>query len=189
MSEWQVCIFKFTEAVPVFCCCFFTQCFDLVHVHERQRERERVCLCVGGWWCNNTIFVKLFDQVTVLYFLRNRTDKDVDPSHMERDIFCGELKHNTIEALSSLLSDIYIPIVRAQNDWGHCNEDGRTHLMHSMDKFVIALNETAASMRHSRQWVSWPCTHESKEWPCLCESKDLTFSNIIKNSVTQEVED
>lgn len=99
----------------------------------------------------------VFDQVTVLYFLRNRTDKDVDPSHMERDIFCGELKHNTIEALSSLLSDIYIPIARAQNDWGHCNEEGQTHLMHSMDKFVIALNETAASMRHSRQWVSWPC--------------------------------
>ncbi|XP_070190368.1 uncharacterized protein [Littorina saxatilis] len=93
------------------------------------------------------------DKVTVLYLLRNRTDKDVDPNHMERDIFCGELKHNTIEALSSLLSDVYIPIVRAQNDWGHCNDEGQTHLMHSMDKFVIALNETAASMRHSRQWM------------------------------------
>lgn len=93
------------------------------------------------------------DKVTVLYFLRNRTDKDVDPNRMERDIFCGELKHNTIEALSSLLSDIYIPITRAQKDWGHCNEEGQTHLMQSMDKFVIALNETAASMRHSRQWM------------------------------------
>lgn len=93
-------------------------------------------------------------QVTVLYFLRNRTDKDVDPSHMEREIFCGELKHNTIEALSSLLSDIYIPILRAQNGWGQCSEEGQTTLMHSMDKFVIALNETAASMRHSRQLVS-----------------------------------
>nr|KAG5706889.1 hypothetical protein BaRGS_021395 [Batillaria attramentaria] len=93
------------------------------------------------------------DKVTVLYFLRNRTDKDVDPNRMEKDIFCGELKHNTIEALSSLLSDIYIPITRAQKDWGHCNEEGQAHLMHSMDKFVIALNETAASMRHSRQWM------------------------------------
>ena len=99
----------------------------------------RVCLCF---------------QVTVLYFLRNRTDKDVDASRMERDVFCGELKHNTIEALSSLLSDIYIPITRAQKDWGDCNDEGQSHLMHSMDKFVIALNETAASMRHSRQWVS-----------------------------------
>ncbi|XP_076466964.1 uncharacterized protein LOC143298129 [Babylonia areolata] len=93
------------------------------------------------------------DKVTVLYCLRNRTDKDVDASRMERDVFCGELKHNTIEALSSLLSDIYLPIVRAQNDWGHCNDEGQSHLMHSMDKFVIALNETAASMRQSRQWM------------------------------------
>ena len=89
----------------------------------------------------------------MLYFLRNRTEKDVDANRMEKDIFCGELKHNTIEALSSLLSDIYIPIVRAQNDWGACNDEGQTNLMHSMDKFVIALNETAASMRQSRQWV------------------------------------
>lgn len=90
----------------------------------------------------------------MLYFLRNHADKDVDPNHMERNIFCGELKHNTIEALGSLLSDVYIPLLRAQKDWGQCNDEEQSHLMHSMDKFVIALNETAATMRHSRQWVS-----------------------------------
>ncbi|XP_025098007.1 LOW QUALITY PROTEIN: dynein gamma chain, flagellar outer arm-like [Pomacea canaliculata] len=93
------------------------------------------------------------EKITVLYFLRNHADKDVDPNHMERNIFCGELKHNTIEALGSLLSDVYIPLLRAQKDWGQCNDEEQSHLMHSMDKFVIALNETAATMRHSRQWI------------------------------------
>uniref|UniRef100_A0A2C9M4S0 Uncharacterized protein n=1 Tax=Biomphalaria glabrata TaxID=6526 RepID=A0A2C9M4S0_BIOGL len=94
------------------------------------------------------------DKVTILYFLRNQVEKDVDLVKMERDIYCGELKHNTIETLNSLLSDIYIPLTRAQKNWGQCDEECQTSLMLSMDKFVTALNETAASMSHSRQWVS-----------------------------------
>lgn len=94
------------------------------------------------------------EKVTILYFLRNRTEKDVDPSRMEREIYCGELKSNTIETLNSLLADIYIPLIRAQKNWGHCNDEGQNSLMHSMDKFVTALNETAASMSTSKQWVS-----------------------------------
>ncbi|ESO89151.1 hypothetical protein LOTGIDRAFT_229063 [Lottia gigantea] len=91
------------------------------------------------------------DSVTILYFLRNKTEKDVDPSRMERDIFCGELKHNTIETLNTLLSDIYIPLIRAQKDWGQCNEEGQSNLIQNMDKFVTALNETTASMHSSKQ--------------------------------------
>ncbi|KAK6187606.1 hypothetical protein SNE40_005595 [Patella caerulea] len=91
------------------------------------------------------------DSVTILYFLRNKTEKDVDPSRMERDIFCGELKHNTIETLNTLLSDIYIPLIKAQKDWGQCNDEGQTNLIQNMDKFVTALNETSASMHSSKQ--------------------------------------
>ncbi|KAK6987323.1 dynein heavy chain 5 axonemal [Biomphalaria glabrata] len=93
------------------------------------------------------------DKVTILYFLRNQVEKDVDLVKMERDIYCGELKHNTIETLNSLLSDIYIPLTRAQKNWGQCDEECQTSLMLSMDKFVTALNETAALMSHSRQWM------------------------------------
>jgi dynein heavy chain len=93
------------------------------------------------------------DQVNVLYFLRNRVDKDVDPTRMERDIFCGELKHNTMETLTSLLSEVYIPLIKAQKEWGECNNEGQNNLTHSMDKFLTALNESSASMTHSKQLV------------------------------------
>ncbi|BFZ10052.1 hypothetical protein BsWGS_13093 [Bradybaena similaris] len=91
------------------------------------------------------------ENVTVLYFLRKQTDKDVDPSKMEKEIFCGELKHNTIGALNSLLVDIYLPLIKTQKDWGHCNEESQANLMSSMDKFVTALNQTSASVSRSRQ--------------------------------------
>lgn len=94
------------------------------------------------------------DKVNILYFLRNRVDKDVDTVRYERDIFCGELKHNTIETLVTLLSDVYNPLIKAQKEWGECNMEGQTNLSHSMDKFLTALNESTASMHHSKQLVS-----------------------------------
>ncbi|CAG5121565.1 unnamed protein product, partial [Candidula unifasciata] len=93
------------------------------------------------------------NNVTVLYFLRNKTDKDVDSVKMERDIYCGELKQNTVGTLNSLLVDIYLPLIKAQKEWGHCSEEDQTNLMLSMDKFVTALNETSASVSPSRQTV------------------------------------
>ena len=93
------------------------------------------------------------ERVNILYFLRNRVDKDVDGTRMERDVFCGELKHNTIETLTTLLSDVYIPLVKAQKEWGECNQEGQMHLMHNMDKFLTALNESTASMQSSKQMV------------------------------------
>ncbi|WAR07684.1 DYHG-like protein [Mya arenaria] len=93
------------------------------------------------------------ERVNILYFLRNRVDKDVDGTRMERDIFCGELKHNTIETLTTLLSDVYIPLVKAQKDWGECNPDGQSQLMNNMDKFLTALNESTASLQSSKQMM------------------------------------
>ncbi|XP_052242570.1 uncharacterized protein LOC127852659 [Dreissena polymorpha] len=93
------------------------------------------------------------EGVNILYFLRNRVDKDVDGTRMERDIFCGELKHNTIETLTTLLSDVYIPLLKAQKDWGECNPDGQSQLMNNMDKFLTALNESTASLQSSKQMM------------------------------------
>jgi len=94
------------------------------------------------------------ERVNILYFLRNRVDKDVDGTRMERDVFCGELKHNTIETLTTLLSDVYVPLVKAQKDWGECHQDSTSHLVNSMDKFLTALNESTASLQSSKQMVS-----------------------------------
>ncbi|XP_041355189.1 dynein gamma chain, flagellar outer arm-like isoform X3 [Gigantopelta aegis] len=93
------------------------------------------------------------ETVTILYFLRNITEKDVDVTKMNKEIFCGELKHNAIETLNTLLSDIYIPLFKAQKNWDQSTKETQTGLVQSMEKFVIALNETAASMNTSTQWM------------------------------------
>lgn len=93
------------------------------------------------------------EKINILYFLRNTVDRDVDINRMERDVFCGELKHNTIETLTALLSDVYVPLVKAQKEWGECNQECQTSLVHNMDKFLTALNESTASMQTSKQLV------------------------------------
>jgi dynein heavy chain len=94
------------------------------------------------------------DGITVLYFLRQNLDSAVDINHMERDIFCGELKGNTITNLNALLSDIYVPLVKAQKNWGNTTIDTQNVLMTNMDKIMGNLNESASSLHSSKHVVS-----------------------------------
>ena len=93
------------------------------------------------------------EDVTILYFLRQNIDAEVDPMHMEREIFCGELKGNTIENLSSLLSDIYVPLIKSRKDWGNCTSENQMLLMHNLDKVLSSLTESSAASHSSKHVV------------------------------------
>ncbi|XP_077977225.1 dynein axonemal heavy chain 8-like isoform X3 [Glandiceps talaboti] len=84
------------------------------------------------------------EETTVLYFLRHGVEREVDPVHMEKDVFCGELRHSTVENLNTLLSDIFIPLMRAQKDWGECSDENVSQFLHQMDKYASALSETTS---------------------------------------------
>ena len=98
-------------------------------------------------------------QLTVLYFLRNSTEKDVDIHHMGQDIYCGELKNNPLDTMSSMLSEFYMPLMQAKTDWGHCDKDNQSHLVHCMKTFVSVLNSNFSSKKHSVYSVSALCIH------------------------------
>lgn len=95
------------------------------------------------------------ENLSILYFLRNRVEKDVDPNRMEKDVFCGILKHSAIDSLTNLLSEIYIPLIKAQKDWGQSQGDDVSHntLTNSLDRFMTALVESSTSVHTSKQLV------------------------------------
>jgi dynein heavy chain len=95
------------------------------------------------------------EEATVLYFVRKDVEKDVDASHMEKDVFCGELKSSTMETLTSLLSDIFIPMLRAQKDWGDCTQESKAQLLVNMEKYLGSLSDStsSASIHSSKQMV------------------------------------
>ncbi|XP_022081686.1 dynein gamma chain, flagellar outer arm-like [Acanthaster planci] len=91
------------------------------------------------------------EDTTCLYFLRHHVNHDVDPVHMEKDIFCGELRHSVLDNLNTLLSDIYLPLLRAQKDWGQCSEENVSQCLNSLEKYAGALAETVNVPASGRQ--------------------------------------
>ena len=94
-------------------------------------------------------------EITILYFLRHTTETDVDRSHMERDIFCGELKGNPLETFHHVLSDIYLPLFREQQEWGQCSADAQNSFIVNLEKHVGALTDSSSSSYSAKQWVSY----------------------------------
>ena len=93
------------------------------------------------------------EEITILYFLRHHVNTEVDATRMEKDVFCGELKGNTVDTLSSLLTEIYIPIFKAQRDWGHATQENQQVFMNNIDKFISTLVESTSNSQSSKQWV------------------------------------
>lgn len=58
----------------------------------------------------------VLDDITVLYFLRRSVECDVDSAHIEKDVFCGELKGNTIDTLTAMLTEIFLPLLKVINN-------------------------------------------------------------------------
>lgn len=97
------------------------------------------------------------ENATILYFLRQNLDAEVDPLRMERDIFCGELKGNTIGNLNSLLADIYLPLMKAQKNWGSSVDGTQSTLIQNLEKVLSSLNESSSSSQSSKHVVSEQC--------------------------------
>ncbi|XP_074662754.1 uncharacterized protein LOC141915202 [Tubulanus polymorphus] len=84
------------------------------------------------------------EEVSVLFFIRHDVERDVDPVHMEKDVYCGELKAQTMESLHSLLSEACIPLLKCKKDWGMCTAEQQTHFITNMEKCIHALSDSAA---------------------------------------------
>ncbi|KAM4694307.1 uncharacterized protein O3C94_004765 [Discoglossus pictus] len=90
---------------------------------------------------------------TLLYFLRSETKHDVEVSVMEREIFCGEIKENPVESLKSLLNELYIPVLRAQKDWGSCSQASVTHFLSGLEKYVAAIEEATNTAKSEKNQI------------------------------------
>ena len=95
----------------------------------------------------------VLQDITILYFLRHNTKRDVDLSHMEKDVFCGELKGNPLESFHTLLSDIFMPLFKEQKEWGHCSTDNQKVFVTHMEKYIGALTDSSGSSYSAKQWV------------------------------------
>ncbi|KAG8582073.1 hypothetical protein GDO81_007906 [Engystomops pustulosus] len=81
----------------------------------------------------------------LLYFLRFEINHDVDAGLIEKEILCGEIKEDPVESLRCLLNELYIPLLRAQKDWGFCSPENVISFMSGLDKYVSSIDEAATT--------------------------------------------
>ncbi|XP_066569884.1 dynein axonemal heavy chain 8 [Amia ocellicauda] len=82
-----------------------------------------------------------------------QSDRDVDPVHMEQDIFCGEMRGGLVKSLRSQLSELYIPLLRAQRSWGYCTSPHVTHFLAELEKYVTSLQDFTTSIKQDKQQI------------------------------------
>lgn len=91
-----------------------------------------------------------------LYVLRADTSGEVEAAQMERELFCGELRHSVLSSLATLLSDAYAPLLHTQRNWGDCSDAAVTNFLQNFDKFSSALLEAATLSQTQRPLLVRP---------------------------------
>ena len=85
----------------------------------------------------------LAEGCVCLYILRRDIGGEVDVTQMERELFCGELRHSLLSSLAALLTEVYTPLLHTQRNWGECSDDSVSNFLQNFDKFSNSLLETA----------------------------------------------
>lgn len=91
-----------------------------------------------------------------LYVLRRDTDGEVDIAAMEKEIFCGELRHSVLSGLATLLREAYGPLLHLSKSWGECSRENVSSFLNSFDKFSAALSEISLQTQVGRLLLERP---------------------------------
>lgn len=83
------------------------------------------------------------ENAICLYFIRSDVNRVIDPTCVEKEVYCGEIKENPLVNFSSLLSEVFVPMLHAQKDWGQCSEEEQQHFLNQIDKYTNTLVEYA----------------------------------------------
>ena len=82
-----------------------------------------------------------------LYVLRKNVETEVDAALMERELYCGELKHSVLSSLATLLAEAYNPILHSQRNWRECSDETVVNFLQNFGKFSTALSDSAMKVQ------------------------------------------
>ena len=58
-----------------------------------------------------------------VYFTKSNPAKAVDVKTVDSDLLCGEMVGMPLESLQSVITNVYRPLISAQEDWQKCSAD------------------------------------------------------------------
>lgn len=83
---------------------------------------------------------------TCVYFVRTGA-KGVGEKTLEQDMMMGMVSAGALESYTSLVSDLYLPMLKEQSSWGKNTEESTAEFMTLAGKFSSTLNEAMSSLQ------------------------------------------
>ena len=81
-----------------------------------------------------------------VYFIRNNA-KGVAEKSVEQDVSCGEIQGGMLETLRTVLTDVFLPIFKEQQDWGKSAESETAEFLDGATKFGNMLSEVVNNLQ------------------------------------------
>jgi dynein heavy chain len=88
-----------------------------------------------------------------VYFLRTTAgNKQVNCNDIDGDVIYGEIKDDTLKQLSTMISGVFLPLIRTmdnKSDWRECDEEQKKEFVNVTNKFSDELEEGIKSLSDS----------------------------------------
>ena len=133
------------------------------------------------------------DNAIILYFIRHDTNQEISQAYIHKEVYCGEIK-NISHVLFNIYNDLLLPSFKQNRDWGSCDEQSKTQIIHNMEKYVnsmgAVLQDTQSSKNLLLRRVGDPEILNELKQPRLttespvikyCEDLALDWINTIEN--------
>eukprot|EP00794_Sanderia_malayensis_P000407 gene407-1042_t len=95
------------------------------------------------------------DSVAVV-FIRMNTEQEIEPSNVEKEIFVLEIKQNPLTVFSSLLNFAFVPMLKAQSQWGESSPNEVMDFLIQADKYAATLQDYSSSVNVSNLLLKRP---------------------------------
>lgn len=82
-----------------------------------------------------------------LYVLRKNVEAEVDAALMEKELYCGELRHSVLSSLATLLAEAYYPILHSQRNWKECSDEMVAIFLQNFNKVSNAICDSATKVQ------------------------------------------
>ena len=122
-----------------------------------------------------------FDDMLILYFLRDSNEDEILRHNIANEVYCGELSNVIIASLQTLLSDGYGPLLKVHGDWGQCSEDNISQLFANFEKLITALRDSADDQSSSKYILKRPESSVTNDFK-------LNRAAVVNQSIVNEFE-
>ncbi|XP_048577711.1 dynein axonemal heavy chain 8 isoform X3 [Nematostella vectensis] len=141
------------------------------------------------------------EEAICLYFIRSNVNRVIDPTQVEKEVYCGEIKENPLVHFSALLSEAFGPVLHAQKDWGQCTDEEHQHFLNQIDKYTNTLSEYANATVAPQQILKKPESQVTTDFkqnraaavnPVILQEYEnlvLDWITTIENILTDGLED